>query len=756
LDFLSKNNDFDLKEDFFIQTIKSRISKIENLLKNQKVTQNKLFLKWKKEFDSIYGSNNASLLLYSIFSVFYFFGHSLISDAIQRKNDLSSKLEIKIRKEEEVSQLLEDLKIDPGPYLLDYFKPIRLHFTTELMEIYQDIFRIILKWFEILNLKREYYFDVLMQKLVSLIIRHKTGEFYTPPFLVEKMVQARYEFGESVLDPCCGSGNFLIAIVQSILSSSNNRTEKLKALRQVHGIDINPISVFLTRINLLLILIEYELKDPVKILQMDVLFENDSPLQKSFDLVIGNPPWYTLRDVEDPNTQERIKILADELRIKPRPKNVLNIEIATLFFTGTRDEFLKPEGKVFFVITKGVITGSHAAKFRNFEGFKKIEIWMFEKRIEQIFNIDFVCIFAQKDSKHTRFNSIEIPVFFFDIERYNVSNLYFNSFSLKLVKKEIYVPYHVTKIPGAQFTHKLVSKSQFKDLIKYQPSPYKGLFHKGADLNPRNLIFVKVVQSNDHSVEIQPDPRIFKRAKRPWNEREFDNYFIEKQYIFNAIKSTELVKFSVYDHYQVFLPLSREYFNFDYIGLKDNAKIFYDHINEIYLQKKKSTTKHGSIMDNLNRWEKLVNSRQLSHIKIVYNNSGNVLNSAVVIGEFLITGDLSFFATSVEEEAYYLAAILNSSLMNDQIRIKKSSRHIFKLPFEFPLEKFDPNNQEHILLASLGKKATKISSEIINGIKKGYVKGISKHFIQKSLETPLAPILSQIDIILKPYFEHSK
>ncbi|MHA1458923.1 MAG: hypothetical protein ACTSQR_04580, partial [Promethearchaeota archaeon] len=127
-------------------------------------------------------------------------------------------------------------------------------------------------------------------------------------------------------------------------------------------------------------------------------------------------------------------------------------------------------------------------------------------------------------------------------------------------------------------------------------------------------------------------------------------------------------------------------------SLKTHAKKFYDKINKIYLNKKKDSTMNKSLMDNLNRWAKLINTRQISKIKVVYNNSGSVVNSAVVQGDFLITGDLSFYSTNNMNEAYYLSAILNSPLMTKQVQIKKSSRHIFKRAKE-PWVKIEFSNE---------------------------------------------------------------
>ncbi|MFW9951552.1 MAG: hypothetical protein ACFFKA_15655, partial [Candidatus Thorarchaeota archaeon] len=253
---------------------------------------------------------------------------------------------------------------------------------------------------------------------------------------------------------------------------------------------------------------------------------------------------------------------------------------------------------------------------------------------------------------------------------------------------------------------------------------------------------------NSSLVRIDPDIRVFKRAKEPWNEKVFRNETIEKEYLFKVIKSTELVKFHVYDYYYVFLPLRRENLVFNYDTLENNAKKFYNKINKIYLDAKKESTKNKSLMDNLNRWSKLINNRQTSKIKVVYNNSGSILNSAVVQGDFLITGDLSFFSTKKINEAYYLSAILNSPLLTAQVQIKKSSRHIFKIPFEIPIKMFDETNNFHLNLANLARKAHSISESLTVEMLKRKSDTISKIKIQTVLNKNLAHILEQIDEIL--------
>ncbi|MHA2287484.1 MAG: Eco57I restriction-modification methylase domain-containing protein, partial [Promethearchaeota archaeon] len=513
--------------------------------------------------------------------------------------------------------------------------------------------------------------------------------------------------------------------------------------------DINPISIFLTRINVLFLLKEKFVKIDQNLKVTDFLFQNERDINKDFDLVIGNPPWYTLRDIDSPEYQEKIKNLSEYLEIKPFPKNVLNIEIASLFFYKAKMTHMKINAKLFFVITQGVINGSHAARFRNFKGFTKVKIWKFTPEITDIFNIDFICIFAQKSTHRDQNLDLEIPTYLFSVKNFDTKLKYFDSVQLSLEKTEMMVPYSIVTKRNKTFTNKLITEDEYEKLVTIETSEYKKLFHKGADLNPRNLIFVDYKEIGNSLVEVKPEDRIFKKAKEPWNKKLFMNETIEKEYLYRVIKSTELVKFYVYDYYYVFLPLKRENLLFDYPTLKINAKKFYDKINKIYLEHKKESTKNQSLMDNLNRWSKLINNRQTSEIKVVYNNSGSMVNSAVVQGDFLVTGDLSFYSTNNIDEAYYLAAILNSPLMTTQVQIKKSSRHIFKIPFEIPIKTFEDTNRNHLKLANLARQGHKLSKSHTSDLLIRNNRNISKFKIQKVLSQNLTGILNKIDETFK-------
>ncbi|MFX1467620.1 MAG: class I SAM-dependent DNA methyltransferase [Promethearchaeota archaeon] len=730
------------------QYISENLKKLGDIgIKNDLINE-KQFKEWQKDFGVIYGVKQTDLRLYTVLFLIYLIGYVFISKYILDCNNILLNQNFSFNSFKKIEENTKIKYNHINIFEIKYFEPLFFLSKKEDLNFFCQFVLNVSNYIFKLKIPPTYFFDYLIQKIISPIIRHKSGEYYTPPFLARQMIKESYLFGETILDPSCGSGNFLTEIIQFIISQNKPKEEKISAIDKVYGYDVNPISIYISKINLLFILKDYVSDEGFHLYIFDSLFQKNENFNRKYDLIIGNPPWYTYRDIPSINYQNKAKMLAEQLEIKPLPKNLLNLEMSTLFFNKARDSYMKEGAKIFFVITKGVITGSHASRFRNFKGFSDVKIWTFDKKIENLFNIDFICLFGKKSRKKSEESIKEIPSYHFSLNN-EIENIdYFDNIDLKLEKELTLVPYIVEKKSDKLYTRKFISKENSKRLLPIRESHYKKLFHKGADLNPRNLIFVRFDNIDNDLVKINPDERIFKRAKSPWNKKEFKDVIIENKYLFKVIKSTELVKFHAYGHYDVFLPLNKSNLAFHYDDLASHAKLFYDKIDNMYKRYKKTTTKHKSLMDNLNRWSKLINERQRSKIKVVYNNSGSIVYSAVLQGEFIITGDLSFYNTNNLEEAHYLSAILNSNLITKQVRIIKSSRHIFKLPLDFPIKKFNSHDPNHKKLAELGKEGQIITKKTINTFIENNNAKFTKIKIQNELNKKLKPILKQIDDIL--------
>jgi len=400
---------------------------------------------------------------------------------------------------------------------------------------------------------KEDLFHKIYQDMISTSLRHSIGEFYTPSYIAEKMIIESYVFGEKVIDPACGSGTFLIELIKRIISNKTTIKNKINAINNIYGIDLNPFAAFISKINIFILaegkIPNYKINIEVK----NSLFPDNERIHNNFDLIIGNPPWLTYSSLDSLEYQNFLKNLVKVLKIKPDPKNILNLDLSTLFFYQCANLYLKNKGKIFFVITSGIITGTHNDRVRTFQGFNNIKIWTFTK---EIFNVDFICLYATKDiseinKKKEQLEHWEIPIEHFNFKKTN------SAFKLVKKKEDVYVPYAVVQKGEKLYVKKLITKKNKAQMIPFAKSYYFNLFHKGADLNPRNLIFVNPKNKSDALFTINTDENILKKAKSPWNMIEYNDQIIEKKYIFKCVKSTELVKFNVFNSYNVFLPLEK-------------------------------------------------------------------------------------------------------------------------------------------------------------------------------------------------------
>lgn len=113
--------------------------------------------------------------------------------------------------------------------------------------------------------------------------KNRTGSYYTPPGIVSNMV-ADFDFseGQTFLDPCCGSGSFLLALDGAEPG-------------QLYGFDKDPIAVMIAKVNLLLKYPDHIFTP--QIFCLDYLGKAASVVWESglcppnHDYIATNPPW---------------------------------------------------------------------------------------------------------------------------------------------------------------------------------------------------------------------------------------------------------------------------------------------------------------------------------------------------------------------------------------------------------------------------------------------------------------------------------
>ena len=128
----------------------------------------------------------------------------------------------------------------------------------------------------------------IYQSLITEGERNITGQYYTCKSVVEYIVGDKpLSDTETFLDPCCGSGAFLMAV------KTNNPNN-------LYGFDINPIAVMIASVNLLIKHKDKEFCPHIYCLDFlsKDLFTSDcrNELPFKFDNIYTNPPWGSDKD----------------------------------------------------------------------------------------------------------------------------------------------------------------------------------------------------------------------------------------------------------------------------------------------------------------------------------------------------------------------------------------------------------------------------------------------------------------------------
>ena len=157
-------------------------------------------------------------------------------------------------------------------------------------------------------------FKDLYMGIIPQSVRHSMGEYFTPEWLADcTIVGAMNRIsapGWRAIDPCCGSGIFLIALIRRLvgdidvgeLSGEERQVLIGEIVKRVQGVDINPLSVLSARVSYYLALSQI---GEVRNVEIPV-FLGDSALVPTCEIIDGVSCYsYSIHTLKD----EAIRVL---------------------------------------------------------------------------------------------------------------------------------------------------------------------------------------------------------------------------------------------------------------------------------------------------------------------------------------------------------------------------------------------------------------------------------------------------------------
>ena len=242
--------------------------------------------------------------------------------------------------------------------------------------------RLILRFnaYDFSGLSEEILGDIY-QAFLPTAKRKRLGEFYTPPTIVDWLLeQTVYSHGEGkLLDPSCGSGSFLVRYVHRCLEDAKARELEIDSIlpelqKNVWGFDLNPFAAFISHFQLMWAMIRFKPSrnqsdipkihvynlnsllrddDVVSILGEDFLSPGSLERDRhQWKYILGNPPYIRA---------ERVKY-GEEMKGLWQQVWGQNADTGLVFLYRSLTEWLEPNGFLGMVVSGGYANSEAAAK----------------------------------------------------------------------------------------------------------------------------------------------------------------------------------------------------------------------------------------------------------------------------------------------------------------------------------------------------------------------------------------------------------
>lgn len=235
---------FGYQSNVFIESFREMLNHFREVKKFGEVQVS--YEQWKKFLSIAYGSYEASennFLIHTYLSVFSkMLAYTVVSnDEYIDDDEIRGIIDGSIFHKFNIQNFVDT----------DFFYWIKSERNFRLLK---KVFRLIaqeISTFDFHNVEEDILKGVY-QELIDLDTRHTLGEYYTPDWLCERIVnEFSFSTTDKILDPACGSGSFLRAAIHRI-RQLHPEVSVAQLNDQIFGIDIHPLSVQIAKTTLLL------------------------------------------------------------------------------------------------------------------------------------------------------------------------------------------------------------------------------------------------------------------------------------------------------------------------------------------------------------------------------------------------------------------------------------------------------------------------------------------------------------------------
>ena len=423
------------------------------------------------------------------------------------------------------------------------------------------------------------------------------------------------------------------------------------------------------------------------------------------NVVVGNPPWVAYRHMSA-DLQTRFKELARAERVYVGGRLTTQNDLCALFTVRAASLYLRPGGRLAFVLPLAALTRGQFGKFRSgiFDSVRLRfdETWTMDDGVQPLFPVPSCVVFTTRrrvgQQMHDR------------IGRRAYSGL---------------LPYRDAPEDIADARLKVDDNPGDPAEATFAGgSPYRGAFRQGATLVPRFLCFVERKKLGRLGADASRPAIVSRRSpqeKEPWKSQPSIEGNIESGFLRPVLLGESILPYRVFRSFEAVVPVTG---NGEVLSSTLAANRGHDGLanwmrqaEEIWEANKAEGTKID-LSGQLDYYGKLAAQFPAAPLRITYAASGTIPAACIVEdGRFVFEHQLYWAAISARGEAQYLSTIINSEktrslIAHLQSRGQWGARHFDKVMFNLPIPRFEDGNALHQDLSAAGAEAEKIAASV--------------------------------------------
>ena len=526
----------------------------------------------------------------------------------------------------------------------------------------------------------------------------------------------------------------VLAVAKSFAQSTKSETEVLDAdvqhslsVRVAERLDEFPdharLLVILARMSQRLAILIHSRKDTI----YGFLLRNHyrpAMLRKSFDYVVGNPPWLTINDIATPEYKDLVMTEADRYHIAPHGAGERgHTELATIFLAHIVAVFLRSQGsadeaRVALVMPRSIFNGTQHRLLREKSYAVAMDIcslWDLED-IAPLFGVPACVVFAAAKSPANR---AAIPGMEWRGRLPEKDQSWEEAASRVTAISSAYeLAFLGRRSAWRKVSSGSIGAAAGETIVTRQP--YADRFRQGAVLYPQTLMIVRPVgllSATMKSVLVQSDPAAARTAKIQTSPV---NHIVNTENLYRTAAAEHVLPFALSRPLWLavlptfgrpgtkFEPASPNELQRE--GLVESAAWLQFAQDEWERVRKAGDT--SQLYQRLNHMNHLKEQAAMKRFVVLYTAAGSrpvatVLDTNDTDFPF-VARDMTYWASAeAREEVDYLACFLNSDFALSQIKDWMTRglfgpRHIHKRVLDIPWPLFDQATATHARLAAIG------------------------------------------------------